>query len=211
MGSRNLAMDLLLQHSGVGVGVGELFYDFEDDTIGVQPAGFSELLDTGVSASEAYQDPLIAENQLFRMYGDDQIYSKFDDVGPLTDDVLISGRLKSFGGNGHVRIMVRHDGRTGLTYNCYMFSVGTNQIHLYKITDGAAVDIGTPSDVTFTSNVWYNFKAEAIGTTLRFKFWETVEPDWQYSDTDAVYTAGYCGIGTVYESYWDDIRVTGSE
>ena len=190
-----------------------LSYSFEGDSVGSLPAGWSIL------------DPVAAGGVIeVRLFGGDNSLlldsnsggvacrSINDDAGVALDDMILSGTFNRQDSTYSTLVMVRHDGNVRASASFYSFDFGNDAFAYYKVVSGSYSPIGSGSK-TCTASVTYNFKFEAIGTTIRGKFWAVGagEPDWDFSITDTDISSGGVSLGSVQGIYFDDISIASSD
>lgn len=143
----------------------------------------------------------------------------YDGMGDRTDQsVYTEFRVRSLGGGTSVYYMGAAAVRMGGTaldergYAVFFVTVpssGAKAVVLSTWSGGAYVQLGSHT-TDWQLDQWYAVRLEAVGTTIRARFWPrgTAEPaTWQLSATDARYPSGRPGVshhdnGTVQWDTW---------
>lgn len=170
-------------------GSGTVSTDFESDTLGALPSGFSHLFGTAgtweVETGNWLGLDAAAIGQTQKII--------WDDAGDL-EDCIWTGRFMRGSSAQEIGLWVRHTGDP--ENDGYLLYIGTNYVVCYKYENGSNTGtIWTTTGLTIDGSTWYNFKLETIGTTIRFKYWTGTEPGtWTGTGTDSTFTSGYCVI-----------------
>ena len=138
-----------------------LTYDFESDTVGNPPDGWTVLSDVG--------GPLTVE-----LDGSDKRFLVEGSAGKLgvaicseagigMEDILVTGILKKDAGGSVPTMFIRHDGAAART-NLYAWENTVNYWVVYKFVAGASTVLVDGSK-TISSGIDQNFKIEATGGT----------------------------------------------
>ena len=186
-----------------------LIYDFEGDTLGQHPAGWSHLY-----ATDTYTEEVVDQgsSQRFETTASDTnrtVATNTDSTG-LTD-VLLSGVFYRSALETWTLYHLRHDGSAYGAENSYHLAIGNDAIYLTELTNGSSTTLGSDFGRTITHETYYNFKFECVGTTIRCKTWNIidVEPNWTISVTDSDHSSGDVTVGNYFgTTYHDDITLT---
>ncbi len=197
--------------------MGTLSYDFESDSPGSPPSGWAYEL--GEATDWTIVD--VSGDNVFRS-PEDKAYSYWycSDAGTL-QDAIMSGRFTIRGNVTKAQAMVflRQSGASGRNSYSIAFS-GQFGTAIYEYNSGTYIRTVASYSTTYSADTEYNFKVEAVGTTIRAKVWTVGggEPGWQASGVDATHTAGRVGVAnSPYNSsdndgvQFDDISITSSD
>jgi hypothetical protein len=131
-------------------------------------------------------------------YSDNDVITRRANLATPPSDVEIYTTYKVGSSEIYPALMLRSTSDSTLYYfNGYalqLYKSGT--INLKRFVAGVASTIGTAS-FTFTANVDYKVRYQALGSTIRARFWaaSSAEPtSWNISVTDASLTSGPHGI-----------------
>jgi len=208
--------------SGVSKAEAAIFYqnNFDSETTGTLPTGWSNIgtatwaigTTGSISGAKALSDSNISGISIYTGEA-----AQADSAGQISQVITLGS---SGGANTGLFLRVSSDGNNG-----YLFApdFSPSGIVLFKKVNGTYTQLNSTS----MGRTWSNgdvaiLKAEAQGTTLRWKVWKSTESEpgfWTYSTTDSsVSAAGYIGIyegrnwdgasdsiSSVDDIYWGDI------
>lgn len=194
--------------------MGLLSYDFESDSTGSPPAGWSYEL--GDVTNWTVED--ISGDNGFKS-ATDKAYSYWycSDAGSLSD-VIFQGKflIGSDVTKSQAGVFLRQSGSSGRS--CYLIAFsGQFGLAIYEFDAGSYIRTIDFNSTIYAANTYYNFKVEATGTTIRGKAWAVGagEPGWQASGTDSTHTVGHVGVASApYNSsdnggvIFDDLVIT---
>jgi len=195
--------------------VATLTYDFEDDTIFTQPAGW-EVIDYGAGTPISNVEPTNGKRYQLNCSGG--IYAKCTDITSELEDILITGTSNCgtpFGGT--FMVFARHnEGNIGSwnAYRMYVQASGVNDriVYLDKFVSGSGSALANSGAFSLYYTLSVAFKFEVVGQIIRAKLWEsgTAEPaGWTVSTTDGDITSGKIGFGSsgTGSSYYDNLSI----
>ena len=183
-----------------------LTYDFEDDTLAASPEGWSFLY-----ATDTYDEEVAffsgSKRYWFNASALNRVVSNNTDAGAAVADVIMSGTFYRTNDAVWSIINLRHDGSPFATENGYGIGFGNNTVAISESTNGSNTTLGTATK-TLSAATLYNFKVEAVGTTIRAKIWSGAEPGWDVSVVDSDHASGYVELGSYhFTTYYDDITI----
>jgi hypothetical protein len=187
-------------------------YDFESDSVGSVPSGWSFLCQTGTGGTGNVFEALGDKYWRLIPQSAQRIEYINDDTGS-SSDVIVTGEFSRNISNTFVRIWIRHSGDSGASDgDGYLLYIGGSSITVYTVTNGSVINtIGTASK-TYSIATKYNFRFEATGTTIRAWAGTGAWPGtWDVSNTESTYSSGRVVIGSYYTTYFDDISITSDD
>lgn len=176
----------------------QYFEDFESDTLGAAPAGFTL---QGATAdfkviSEASQKSVSRDTNNTN-YG----YCIYDAITSETNAQILAKFKNDAGGAGGstINLWVALSGSAG-SEDGYSVNVdrGFADMRVQRWDAGATTVIGSNSSRSISDGVTYWLRFEKTGTTIRAKMWVdgTSEPEtWDVSVTDATHSSGSVAFG----------------
>ena len=173
--------------------MGTLYFDFESDTPGSVPAGWTlaYVLNAGAAAVTDVSgdkklvytpNPLSPNNLIYAI-----------DSAANLDDVVLSGELTLTSGSS-ANFYLRAGNNDGFPQACYWVQITEAETNIYRVTAGNATTLANESK-THTAAAVHEFTVEVTGTTIRAKAWTGAEPTWDASTTDGTYSSGYVLVG----------------
>lgn len=186
--------------------------DFEDDTIGQVPAGWTVRGGTGITVED-----LGAQNALKSVDASARAI-EWTAVDAITDREIVMKVRRS--GTNEFRVYLRWSGawaQSGGTGNGYLalLDPAAPYLLLYKRVNGAFTLLGTDATIAFADATDYMLRFQVTGTTVRARWWAAAgaEPGtWNLSVTDAaVSTAGTVLFEDIKSgtTWYDDITLIG--
>lgn len=197
--------------------------DFAEYAPGTQPADWSTRWDPTAYFSVA-DEPSATGGRVLQWSATGQSRNRwglaYDGLGDRTDQsVYTEFRVRSLGGGASVYYMgaaavrmsgTESDERGYAVYFVTAPSSGAKAVVLSTWSGGAYVQLGSHT-TDWQLDQWYAVRLEAVGSTIRARFWPrgTAEPaTWQLSAADTRYPAGRPGVshhdnGTVQWDTWE--------
>lgn len=204
-----------------------MWTDFSEYATGAQPAGWTQVWDPTAYFAVADQAGATG-GKVLQWSATGQSRNRwalaFDGLGDRTDQsVYTEVRVRSLGGGTSTYYMgaaaVRVSGTASDERGYAVFfvvvpSTGAKAVVLSTWSGGAYVQLGSYT-FDWQLDQWYSLRLEAIGTSIRTRFWPRGDPEpaeWQLSTTDTRYPSGRPGVsnhdnGTVEWDVWE-ARVT---
>lgn len=183
--------------------------NFDSETTGTLPTGWANVgsadfkvrASDALSGSKAFGDPSYSAGEMAVYTG---ISAQADLIGQISQRVNLDG--SNHGANLGITLRMSSDGQNGYFFLPDWATGGAQpKVFLFKRVSGSFTLLnGTDHGLTLVDGDFVWFKAEANGTTLRWKAWKngTSEPgSWTYSTTDSsVSSAGYFGLYAGYNN-----------
>ena len=182
-------------------------YTFEADTIGNAPSGWEYV--SGKENVFTVESDGSGGKLLRGDCGEAASSWVINSGGETHTDVVVTGKLVRTFLTAQCRIGVRHRGAA--EQDGYSFLVEGSNIYLQKHDHGAYTQLDTAVLAT-AEDTWYDFKIEAVGTTIRAKVWTGAEPGtWDVEAIDAAIASGKTTVSiggpTLAEGSFDDITI----
>lgn len=190
-----------------------LTYDFEADSTGSMPSGWQHLYATSTYTEVVASQGGSKRFQVTAAGPTDRTGSYCTDAGTSVSDVIVSGVLYRNLDQCYTIVEVRRDDAAFGAENGYSVAFGNNVIYASETSGGSATTLAGPVAATIASGVYYNFKVECTGTTLRAKIWTGAEPGtWNVSVSDSAHSSGRVVLGNyAYTTYFDDLVITSDD
>ena len=182
------------------------FYDFESDTVENPPSGWADL---SVGTGDAdVTSPIWSSENLWYINPDagQNLLWKNTECG-TPDDVIITGAFLRPGAASTLAIIARHDGDAD--YDGFLLSIDSVAMYLISYVDGVAKETMISTSIVHTEDVWYNFRYEVRGTTIRA--WTGAgawDGTWTLQAQSTDHTSGYVAFGAnANDMYFNDIKI----
>lgn len=185
--------------------------DYEDDTIGQLPAGWSYFLGTSYFSVQTH-----GTKTLERAAPGSAVSCsvKWNTIG-MNADTEFWYDFQCPSTKGDPAVIVRGTVTGGLP-TCYEWvcDMVNNVISTYKVINNVSTKITSDKAKTFTQGVWWHAHVRVIGTSLKFRCWiGSSEPGtWDVDIADSSVTqAGYLAFSgyTNAAMWWDNLLING--
>jgi hypothetical protein len=165
--------------------------DFEDNTVGNVPSGWTVQWGTGFTVQE-----LDSQKSLRHVHTSDQRNGlAFVDAGAFSDGEIYCEIKQATGSNPNFGLVFCLGGSGGAESAYQLVNFGTT-FRIGKYVNGTFTSINTATITALAVDTWYCTKFKKDGNNLYGKLWQkgTTEPDWQVTGTDSSLSSGYVGV-----------------
>lgn len=192
--------------------MGTISYDFESDTPGSEPSGWSKQYEGIVGGTLNVADDSGDNVWQIQPNGVTHLICHNDDVPTDLDDYDISGELTRVDSGTQVRIYLRNNNGDNSSMSGFRCSVTSTGIFLDSITNRSSTDLIDSASKAHPVGTKFGFRFECTGTTVRARTWlaSGSEPGtWDVSGTSSDFASGHTSVGGAYDVTFDDIVIEG--
>jgi hypothetical protein len=175
--------------------VAVISYDFEDDTIGNVPDGWS-IIRVTVSGSAVVTESGGDQFWAFNPPPTGLVTALNTDVGVGLGDVVVTAKASRQATGANVYGYLRHSGGLDTSFDAYVFTMDNANWKLTRVDNGSSTLLASVA-LSFTPGTEFNMKLEASGGIIRGRAWTGSEPaTWDIEESDSTYSTGGVAFGS---------------